>query len=263
MSKKFLFLLLVIPFAACRSGQNPTGREATRNDISPGDNSRNALDWPGTYRGIGPCADCPGIRTELQLNRDDTYVLRMQYLERDVEMLEFRGAFTWDREGRAITLEESGRPGSRFQVMENKLARLDAEGNRIESALADAYLLHKAMVSDSITGKYWRLAEVKGNEVTLDSNADKEAFLMLNAEDQSASGSGGCNRFAGTYTLADNKISFSQIAATRMACLFPNPETDFFEALESTDYYTTDGNRLELYNNKGILLARLEFDYFK
>ena len=30
-------------------------------------NSRNALDWAGTYEGVLPCADCPGIQTRLSL----------------------------------------------------------------------------------------------------------------------------------------------------------------------------------------------------
>ena len=35
--------------------------------------ARNALDWPGSYEGTLPCADCPGIRTRLTLMKDGRY----------------------------------------------------------------------------------------------------------------------------------------------------------------------------------------------
>lgn len=36
----------------------------------------------GTYHGVLPCADCPGMDTRLQLNADNTYLLTEQYLEK-------------------------------------------------------------------------------------------------------------------------------------------------------------------------------------
>jgi uncharacterized lipoprotein NlpE involved in copper resistance len=41
-------------------------------------NSRNALDWAGTYEGVLPCADCPGTKTRLTLNYDGSYRLITQ-----------------------------------------------------------------------------------------------------------------------------------------------------------------------------------------
>ncbi len=37
--------------------------------MSTGDNSQNSLDWPGTYTGTLPCADCEGIKTEIKAAR--------------------------------------------------------------------------------------------------------------------------------------------------------------------------------------------------
>jgi uncharacterized lipoprotein NlpE involved in copper resistance len=42
----------------------------------------NAL--PALYSGVLPCADCPGIRYELDLRAPSVYFRRMTYLERDV-----------------------------------------------------------------------------------------------------------------------------------------------------------------------------------
>jgi len=33
----------------------------------PAHNSRNALDWAGTYAGVLPCADCPDVQARLRL----------------------------------------------------------------------------------------------------------------------------------------------------------------------------------------------------
>lgn len=39
-----------------------------------------ALDWPGTYEGTFPCADCEGIKMSLKLLQDKTYILKEEYL---------------------------------------------------------------------------------------------------------------------------------------------------------------------------------------
>ena len=43
-------------------------------------NSRNSLDWDGIYSGILPCADCEGIKTDIQLHKDGTYRMARKYL---------------------------------------------------------------------------------------------------------------------------------------------------------------------------------------
>ncbi|HUM65768.1 MAG TPA: copper resistance protein NlpE, partial [Chitinophagaceae bacterium] len=83
---KVSICMLLVAFSACRQPSIPVG-----------DTSRNALDWPGTYHGIIPCADCPGILTTIRLNSDDTYVMYTTYLERDGSGRQESGAFTWDQ----------------------------------------------------------------------------------------------------------------------------------------------------------------------
>jgi uncharacterized lipoprotein NlpE involved in copper resistance len=45
-------------------------------------NSRNSLDWAGSYEGVLPCADCPGIKTRLVLSPDGQFELSTQYMDR-------------------------------------------------------------------------------------------------------------------------------------------------------------------------------------
>src|SRR5690606_18798136 len=48
----------------------------------PADNSRNSLDWAGTYRGVLPCADCEGIETVITLAEDGSFREHTRYLGR-------------------------------------------------------------------------------------------------------------------------------------------------------------------------------------
>ena len=64
--------------APCRSAQQETG--TFKPDIH---NAETSLDYRGTYRGVLPAADCPGIETTLTLKPDGTYSLHEEYLERD------------------------------------------------------------------------------------------------------------------------------------------------------------------------------------
>lgn len=39
--------------------------------------------WPGYYTDTMPCADCPGILTDLWVRSDSTFILQQRYLDRD------------------------------------------------------------------------------------------------------------------------------------------------------------------------------------
>lgn len=122
--------------------ESPTSDELSEEELVDGHTSQNALDWAGTYEGTLPCADCPGIKIELTINSDQTFSMYQEYLERDVKGTE-TGTFSWDEGGNVVTLTtESGREDL-YQVGENRLYRLDPEGNRVQGELADLYILEK------------------------------------------------------------------------------------------------------------------------
>jgi uncharacterized lipoprotein NlpE involved in copper resistance len=107
-------------------------------------NSQNSLDWTGTYKGITPCAGCEGIKTEIILNNDMTFIFRTQYLGKgDSKVFEEKGTFSWNKTGSIISLEDlKGKP-NQYKVGENTLSQLDMEGKVITGVLADKYVLHK------------------------------------------------------------------------------------------------------------------------
>ena len=93
----------------------------------------------GTYRGVLPAADCPGIETTLTLRSDGMYDLHMRYLERDGRF-DASGAYTV--RGDLLTLESSG-DGTRYRIEPEALRQLDGNGQPIEGPLAEHYVLHK------------------------------------------------------------------------------------------------------------------------
>lgn len=115
----------VLALAAC--GSAPTG--GTPPNPDPAHNSRNAVDWAGTYEGVLPCADCPGIRTRLVLTPDGRYELRMQYIDRNVAPLLTSGRVAWNDGGSTITLATPGQRGPQFRVGEGRLLQLNADGS--------------------------------------------------------------------------------------------------------------------------------------
>jgi uncharacterized lipoprotein NlpE involved in copper resistance len=105
--------------------------------------SRDSLDWAGTYEGTMPCADCPGIRTTLELRMDGTFLLSRRYLERsEAPRMTQGGRFTWDPNGRDVILTVPGGP-LRFWVGEGWVRQLDRDGQAITGPNAEAYVLRK------------------------------------------------------------------------------------------------------------------------
>ncbi|OZI71103.1 copper resistance protein NlpE [Bordetella genomosp. 12] len=102
--------------------------------------SRSALDWQGSYGGVLPCADCPGIEMKLTLNADGSYTLSRRYQDRQAQPEHVSGRFHWLPGNGTIELEGEG---SRWRVGENQLSLLDADGKVITGALAEHYILRR------------------------------------------------------------------------------------------------------------------------
>lgn len=149
MKKKILYVVVAALatatfFAACNSKPKSTTKEEEPSTVVADrtHNSRNSLDYEGTYTGTMPCADCSGIYTEITLSGDQ-FQRKMVYQgkEEGENTFEDSGVYTWNNEGNIITL--GGDPTQQYQVGENQLFALDAEGKRITGDLANQYILKK------------------------------------------------------------------------------------------------------------------------
>jgi heat shock protein HslJ len=110
-----------------------------------------------------------------------------------------------------------------------------------------------------LEGTYWKLVELGGATVVApDSSGGGEPHLMLDPNNKRAVGSGGVNRFSGSYEVAGNgSLRFSPLAVTRMAGPEPmmQQEERFFAAFNATTGYVLSGETLEL-KGDGRTLAK-------
>ena len=103
-------------------------------------NAETSLDYEGTYKGVFPAADCPGIETTLILNPDKTYTLHSVYIDRDSS---FDDKGTYTLKGNLLTLKEENGEISYYKVEENRVRLLTDDKQEITGALADHYILNK------------------------------------------------------------------------------------------------------------------------
>jgi copper homeostasis protein (lipoprotein) len=84
----------------------------------------------------------------------------------------------------------------------------------------------------------------------------REAHIVLH-EDNRVSGSDGCNLLNGGFTREGDRLAFSRIATTLMACpQGAEQEQRFHQALANTARYRILSEYLELLDGTGVALAR-------
>ena len=96
-----------------------TGAQARQPAGAPdAHNTRNSVEWAGTYMGTLPSASGSGYRTVLMLQDKGRYTL-LQDIEHQGRPLAFtaKGHFSWDKNGSVITLDKQG-DGQQFFVSE-------------------------------------------------------------------------------------------------------------------------------------------------
>ncbi|AFL79623.1 heat shock protein [Aequorivita sublithincola DSM 14238] len=108
----------------------------------------------------------------------------------------------------------------------------------------------------TITETKWVLETLEGKKIDTPKSGEEISFTM-DAKENRISGYSGCNRFFGNFKLEDgNRINFSALGATKMAC--PDKafnESEFLEIFGLADNYTITGNILSLNVGKRAPLA--------
>ncbi len=268
MKAAFISALFLLAIAGCKPKKASEQKEEKTTEISEESdtsfqdehNSRNSLDWNGTYQGTLPCADCDGIKTRLTLTSEGEFNRTRTYLGKEETGSTDSGTFEWNEAGSEITLRPLEGDPQGYQVGENRLFFLDREGNRITGELADKYVLVKNRPDYQLENKKWILTELMGNEIEAGDD-QPGAFLYFDRETARVSGNNSCNAITGTYELLEgNRIAFGRVASTLMAC--PDMETadQFNEVLERTDNYTIADGILSLNKARMAPMARFRLE---
>jgi heat shock protein HslJ len=129
-------------------------------------------------------------------------------------------------------------------------------GNPMEMSLPvrRAAAAQNTQPAKPLTDTYWKAIELAGKAIPAQ-DASREAHLQFQAGGR-VSGSDGCNRMTGPYTLNGDSLTFGRMAATQMACTDASgTEQAFRDALEHTSRFRISGDRLELFNDAGTRLA--------
>jgi copper homeostasis protein (lipoprotein) len=114
------------------------------------------------------------------------------------------------------------------------------------------------LYSANLKDQFWTLVQLNGKPVVLPETG-RAPGLMLHTDNGRLSGSGGCNQLLGTYALDGRFVQLNMVAATRMACLSEgNVDGELIETLTQVKSWNILGQRMELYDQLGRLLARFE-----
>lgn len=100
-------ILLILAAAIMLTACGGNSRQKTTAGVPDMHNAENALDYQGTYKGVFPAADCPGIEIELTLHNDNTYTMNSSYMDRSEEPIQQTGNYTV--KGNLLTLQRQSR----------------------------------------------------------------------------------------------------------------------------------------------------------
>jgi uncharacterized lipoprotein YbaY/heat shock protein HslJ len=221
---------------------------------------------PVTFIGTLPCADCEGLRYQLDLKEDGRYFLRRTYLGKSSAGTDETGRWRLDADGRTLSLQSGGKTSEQFAMTSSDTLRLlDRAGRPIDSKLNYELKRQPTSVPNetaaAIEEQYWKLVSVGGGPVKV-TEPQREPHIILHSDTKRVSGSGGCNRLTGSYTLKGEQITFGQMAGTMMAC--PDgmeQEQAFLAALTHATRWRVTHGEMQLFDASGTLLAQFKREH--
>jgi len=108
-----------------------------------------------------------------------------------------------------------------------------------------------------LTESRWVPVRILDRDVTV-SGREREPWMELDSHTMRVTGSGGCNRFSGTFEVGRGSLRFGPLVSTKMACISMETEVAFSRALERTRLFRIRGRTLDLMDDTGRVLVRLE-----
>ena len=109
-----------------------------------------------------------------------------------------------------------------------------------------------------LEGKRWIIVEVNGQPVVKSEQMRQTPFIHFHSEDTRVHAYAGCNQMSGTYELAEgNRIRFSALMSTKMACEDMSLEDQMGKIFEQIDNYSISDDMLSLNRARMAPLVRL------
>src|SRR5690349_6178487 len=87
----------------------------------------------------------------------------------------------------------------------------------VGGAVAGCVSTHASGDLTTLSGPDWRLVELNGRAAIPDDPA-RRPWIRFNTDSSRVSGSAGCNRMSGPFTLSGESMHFGALISTKMAC---------------------------------------------
>lgn len=114
-------------------------------------------------------------------------------------------------------------------------------------------------LKENLLDTYWKLIRLQNQPVIVSDDQREPSLTLASGDEPRVSGSDGCNRLIGSFQLKANRLKFSKMASTMMACP-GNMETAqrYHATLEQVQFWRIQGQYLDLSDRDGQLLARFQ-----
>ena len=135
------------------------------------------------------------------------------------------------------------------------------EGGQLQLMSADGKLRATLVAQpQALAGTRWRATGINNGKGAVASLVDGSTVTMTFAADGRASGSAGCNDFTARYEASGSRLRLRSPAPTHRSCAgerLMEQERQFLKALEAVTTMRVEGDRLELRDVRGALMASL------
>jgi heat shock protein HslJ len=149
----------------------------------------------------------------------------------------------------------------KYRLIFTILAGFLAVSSMLFTGCSDQYVAPSGKTAVSKTALLhttWRVTVINGSRVVFRPGQKLDVSLIFSKGGQ-FSGTTGCNYLNGSYALKKERLSFSSLAITRMACSpqLMAQEREYLGAIRKVSSYAISGNSLKLFNAEGGKLMEL------
>lgn len=145
--KKWIYLSMAATamlFASCTSEKESNEEQTEAIEVVT---ETEAPVYAGVYEGTLPCADCPGIKTELTIAADGTYTKVEEYLEKQDGPVTESGTYNIVNNDVIELVTPSSGDKTYYKILDGAIALVPtAEGILNEGELAEHYKLAKKVL---------------------------------------------------------------------------------------------------------------------
>jgi heat shock protein HslJ len=103
---------------------------------------------------------------------------------------------------------------------------------------------------DTLVGTSWKMIQLGPAGFPVPAIFQVEVNMELSVDGTSIKGSGGCNSYSGSYTVAEGTFATSDVSWTEISCSEPQgileQETRFFNLLATVESFIIRGDKLTL-----------------